>query len=252
MPLRQILVHACVLLGMVLPSIGCQSAGQWEIFVTQVRGDGHRQLAETLAKDLGRVEQLNSSQVHVHDYPDRTEITYGRYGSVEEHAAQNNLRLIKRLGPPGGKPLFADAHLRPVSVSDPDVPDSWDLGNVKAEHTLLIATFTGPDRKEQAVALVRQLRKEKREEAYVYHYSAKSIVTVGSFSTRDLDRAVNPLTGRPGAVRSTEARRLQRAHPHALMNGHRIIEVTNDPRGGEIRTPRNTTFLPVPHDTGAF
>jgi len=172
--------------------LGARTNGQaWTILCLEA-GDPQRQAnVEALADGLRRLKELDRSQVRVEHGPQVSRIYYGTYyGSTDRATGRwrldprcaRDVRHIRSLSVGEAMPfLMAKPTPRPTARED---PPEWDLRNAAGMYTLQICYCINkpgfPDRREGAVAIVRQFRSEG-EQAYYYHGSVKSLVCVGSF-----------------------------------------------------------------------
>jgi hypothetical protein len=168
----------------------------WTIECLELKGIGAEENVQEIAAALRKTNGLNPERVAVQTKPNQAWIFYGTYfRDIDLHGGKRpiprqmakDLKKIKALGDTAGRRYFLAARVVPMPT--PDVgPAEWDLRNVRGKYTLQVATYfnTGDvqDRKEAAVAKVRQLR-SKGHDAYYYHGLRQSIVTVGEEALLD-------------------------------------------------------------------
>ena len=112
-----------------------------------------------------------------------SELYWGKYATYAE--AEKNLKRAGKYRTPVGVAAYANARIMEYARADPG-PSEWDLAEASGVYTVVVAVFYDvPEekylgRKKSAVAYCRQLR-EKGEEAYFWHGSARSTVTIGTF-----------------------------------------------------------------------
>ena len=128
-----------------------------------------------------RVEHdANVSRIYYGTYYQRPNRQTGQY-QLDAMCARTT-RFIRSLSLGGASP-FLMARPMPVTVTRQDPPE-WDLRTAPGVYSLQICYCISkpdfPDRRDGAVEIVRQLRKEG-EQAYYYHGPSKSLVCVGSF-----------------------------------------------------------------------
>lgn len=213
---------------------------------------------ERVADSLKRTKGIRANAVEIVRNPDgSSRLRYGEYYLVIDpetgrigppRRMKEDLLLIRQLGDDGGRRFFRGAiPVRLQSLISDSLPDvgnpEWALQNVRAMYSLQVAVFEPtkavPDYKTVAAEFCKLLRAEGYE-AYYYHASASSMVTVGTFGPDAVrNRAV-------GDTRySVEVRNLQKHEllKYNLMNGG-ILRVRSS--GGEM-IPVSSALVLVPH-----
>jgi hypothetical protein len=176
---------------------------QYTILVYTERGPGHVEQAATDKQLI--IQKTGRTDCYVISQSDVSNIYFGAYRTIDDpkdrreaQRAHADMEMLKKLelfvdGPTGrelSKP-FEHCALVQMSAPDPDSPPQWDLANVdkdkdpkdptRAFWSLQIMAFKGmAERKQYAVAMVRDLR-EKGVPAYYYHGESISSVCVGAW-----------------------------------------------------------------------
>lgn len=171
---------------------------KWTIYCYAVNGANHvtasRGLCDSLKAATGRAEW------YVIHGSDESKLYFGYYNFIDPAAqtdpavqrANLDLQQVKEMRDNAGKQPFFTSVFVSLETPDPTAPPEWNLYNVdrglapkdprRAYWSLQIAAFRGvPERKEAAVAMVRQLREELKVEAYYYHGESISSVCVGKW-----------------------------------------------------------------------
>jgi len=212
----------------------------WAIALEYLSGpDLNRTAAQrriALARDLGR------DDIAIRKRQDGAVIVLGSYASAADKGAQSDLEWVRAFHRDKTFP-FAKAYLLPPQIeTSPDSPHSeWDLAGIRstreranADLTLQVAVFDGGGNitkaRTEAVAFTSRLR-ESGEDAYYFHGSSLSVVTIGLFSAREADANGNPS--------SAAARAAKKAHPLNLRNGTTPIP---DIRGN----PQESALMRIP------
>ena len=171
---------------------GCTQTEPWTILCLQLEGPGAESSAGEIAQVLRRTPEIDARKVRVESDRGGANIYYGTYDrrvdlrtgerSIPPKMAEE-LKLLKELADPDGRRYFLRA--RKVPLPSPDVGNPrWDLRLAEGVYTLQVAVYFNTDtmrrRKEAAAEKTRQLR-AKGLEAYYYHGTTRSMVTVGSF-----------------------------------------------------------------------
>ncbi|MFA5863460.1 MAG: hypothetical protein WC975_02100 [Phycisphaerae bacterium] len=153
----------------------------WQILVKRYYDENRDQKAGLVRESLRRVQGINAQNVRINNFSDYTEIVYGQYSTLDDLNAKKDLQFIKSLVVQDqGVPPFYDAHLEQISEPDPPIQPEWVITRTKGYWTLQIAQFYGEKRKQAAVELVSELRKEGIP-GYVHHGPVKSLVMIGSY-----------------------------------------------------------------------
>jgi hypothetical protein len=120
---------------------------------------------------------------------------------------EKDLKLIKELGTSPGEYYFLKAMIVRTPTPDAGNPD-WDLAKAEGDYTLQVGVFEPTDefwQYKQAAAEFCELLRNKGYEAYYYHTSSASMVTVGTFGA---DAVISRPRGLPSY--SAEVLALQR------------------------------------------
>ena len=182
-----------------------------------------------------------------------SELFWGRYRSPTK--AGKDLQTAKAYRTKDGLPLFAKAMIVPLPGKDIG-PSQWDLKNVQADYSLLVATFRDdPERnyvgrQRFAIEYCRRLRKHGYE-SYFYHGKVISHVTIGAFGKGSV-RLVKTPTGQKPQVLDLRVKAIQKDFPMLAVNGTGVNDILRDPRTGKmIRIPRKTYLIRVPKGKAA-
>lgn len=253
--------------GLALTSIlltGCAAGGQnrsdglfgkqgipWTIRCIELQGSGARQQIERVAESLRRTPGISPKDVSVWDESDGfVRLYYGTYLRKTDRRSgkwstprkmRQDLALIRQLGSESGTRFFmqAMAVLKPLrDVGNP----AWNLTNQRAMYSLQVAVFEPTaalrDYKQAAAEFCAFLR-SKGYEAYYYHATASSMVTVGAFGP---DAVFHKADGR--TYYASEVLALQRDEllKHNLVNGA-VIRVKTEQ--GDVPVP--SALVEIPH-----
>jgi hypothetical protein len=157
---------------------------QYTIFCARVEGDMHVERANHMRDELKKATSMKDWYV-VHD-AGQSLLYYGYYRCLndpkdakESQRAQKDRAVIDQMTDPMGNRPFAQALFLTIDAPDPSAPPEWNLANASGDCSLLIAVYKGsPQRKEYAVAAVRDARARKVD-AYYYHGPTESYVCIG-------------------------------------------------------------------------
>jgi hypothetical protein len=126
-------------------------------------------------------------------------------------------------------------------------PAAWNLRNVKAPYTYLVATFSDmPERnyvgrKQFAVNYCKQLR-DSGYEGYFFHGSVVSLVTVGAFPASSVLQTDNQ-----ARIVDPRVDALKRDFPHLAVNGPTgEQEILVDASGKRTAVLKPTILIKVP------
>jgi hypothetical protein len=163
----------------------------WTILCLEASDSQHRTNAERLAEGLRNRRELDRRAVRVVHEAAVSRIYYGTYHQFQdkrsdqlrlEPRCSKDCRFLRSLAVSRVYP-FLLARPVPMPGASGDPPE-WDLRGARGVYSLQICYCIDkagfPDRREGAVAIVRQLRREG-EEAYYYHGPVKSLVCVSRF-----------------------------------------------------------------------
>ncbi|MEM7681115.1 MAG: hypothetical protein AAF288_04080 [Planctomycetota bacterium] len=165
-------------------------------------------------------------------------VYFGRYGSDRSQEAQAALSMVQGLEVDGELP-FAGARLAPVDPNALEAPtdDPLDIRRHAGAYTLAIGFYDaefGKGFREAAEEAAQTLR-DDGEEAYYYHLTQHSLVTLGVFDDRDF---VYPQGVRRYGPR---VRAMQARYPDFTGNGLALHRV----RGGVAGERQKTTLVRV-------
>lgn len=213
-------------------------AASWQIVLAAFGGADGQRLAEIA---VAEAHQIGLTSAYAEPRGKAWVVAYGRYESGASTRAQEDLKRLKGLEINGRLP-FAGAVLAPppVEAIAGSVPDH-DLATVRvrygrsAYYTLQVGIYRRMDDRDPtpqdladfrkaAEAAVIQLRREGQE-AFYYHTSRSSTVTVGIFSEKDYDTSRKRPDGSVTTGPARESFRLREAkekNPHNLVNGQAV------------------------------
>ena len=214
------------------------------LLTTLMNPDNHVQQAERYQKWV--TDELRWKNVFVINKSGRTELYWGRYRTPTDSKLRKNVRKARAFVAPNGQRPFATALPAPLPGRDVG-PRAWNLKNVPASYTLLVATFqNAPDknyfrRRRRAAECCKKLREQGRE-AYFYHGVTVSHVTLGSFGRQAVTFEV--VGGvRRASVQDPRVRSLQKEFPHILINGNTETVIGQDPKTGRLGPRTKKTGL---------
>lgn len=215
----------------------------WHIVVKRYHDNLRDQKAGIIYEALRRVPQLDPGRIKKTTSADSVVVTYGRYASLQDPKAKTDLQFIKSLMIPNEGYPFLDAHLEPISEPDPPVDPAWLLANAKGYWTLQIGQFDGRKRKQAAVDLTRELRREGKP-AYVHHGPVKSMVTLGAFPYKAVTApGPNAISQQPRAA-DPKLRKLKGEYPYLIINsGYGKIRNLQGVPGEQMMT---STIIKIP------
>jgi hypothetical protein len=177
---------------------------------------------------------------------DFSELYWGKYPTKE--AAEGDLRRAKNFRTHVGIQAFPAADIVPIPGSDIGPPE-MNLTNAKGVYTVLIATFHDvPDRRQYAVDNCKDLR-QKGEQAYYYHTSTQSIVTIGAFDASAIKEVRNGATTTT-EVSSEAIQQILRHHPLLAENGYSVKVVVPDIISHKaVKVDKHSYVIRIPRDT---
>jgi len=220
----------------------------WTILVLQMEGPYAADNADRMAQALKQIDGISAGKVRVtHDADGFSRIYYGVYTARRDRASgtlvfpdqlTQDIRKIKYIRFEDGANYFALA--RRVRMPIPDVGNpAWSLRRVDKPYTLQIAVFEADemaDYKTEAAKLCRVLR-EKGYEAYYYHASSTSMVTVGAFDRS----AVRVVGGKVSYSPEIQKLRNNELFRYNLTNGKRLTV-----HKGSVKAPVLSQLMLVP------
>lgn len=224
----------------LLGATGCASTAprgsMWTIQCLEVEGPHRVGQCEAVAETLRRTPGVRSAEVFLQDGTDEiARLYYGAYARPADpktgkrpypEKLRRDLELLRQLGDDAGRRYFHRAI--PVRMPMPDVGNpEWNLAVVSGAYTLQVAVFEPTDAfgdyKHAAAELCEFLR-GKGHEAYYYHASASSMVTVGVFGE---DAVIFDSKGRTTYSSAVQALQRDELLKYNYVNGG-IVRVKND------------------------
>jgi hypothetical protein len=239
----------------------------WTIMCVELKGPYAARHVEQLSETLKRTPGIRPDDVFVrHDDEGHSRLFYGTYYRRTDpqtrarsipRRLQEDRRLIKELSGPQGERYFLRAMMVPVPLPDVGNPE-WDLRDVDAAYSLQVAVFEPTDdfhEYKQAAADHCAFLRDEGYEAYYYHGSASSMVTVGAFGEGAVlggrvtslmrDEGGKPLSGVSYVTDyAPEVLRLQQEEllKYNLVNGavYRVVS----PDGRTVSVPSQLVRIP--------
>lgn len=242
----------------VLPGVcGCAGGGPmskgapWTIRCLELQGPNRLAQIERIAETLKRSEGIRAGEVFVTDESDGfARLYYGTYHRRRDRKSgkrpiptrmRRDIDILRDFGDESGRRYFLRA--MPVRKPMPDVGNpAWNLATVSAAYSLQVAVFEPTEdfwRQKQAAAEFCAFLRRKGHEAYYFHASASSMVTVGAFGPQAV------ITTADGRVHySAEVRALQQDAllKHNLVNTS-VVRVIS-PEGQRIPVPSRLVEIP--------
>jgi hypothetical protein len=219
---------------------GPSGGEEWQIECGIFSSDEHRRTAEELAGGLRTVKSLRADRVRVVHEEGRSVIYYGDYRLKRDPKSDmivfsdeinKDVRFIRTLAPVEGQYPFLAARPVPKKVESGDPkagPPEWNLANARGYYTLQVGvTYNTADfheRIEAAVEWARDLR-SRGHEAYYYHDTNRSYVTVGTF---DESAATVGPDGRQQYSEAVRALRTKEEFAYNLENGMKAVTIQPD------------------------
>jgi len=220
--------------------------GGFTILLFLSSDEGHVELAEA-AKRFAEA-QAGWKELRVDHADNYSAVYWGRFANVDQAAGK--LKLAKRLRLADGRLPFARALVVPIAGDDVGPPE-WKLTAADGEYSVLVAVFYDDvkrkyiGRKQFAVDYCRQLRQEGRE-AYYYHGSKRSSVTVGSFGPSAVRTVIRDGEQRPQIV-DPEMRRIMASFPFVAVNGRQLSSwVVDKDTGKAIQVNEKSYPIRIP------
>jgi len=207
-------------LGPAFPgAAGLPVSGEYTIRLRTFSGPDHVQQAQQYKQ---RTEQYAKWTdlfiVHEDSY---SALYWGRYPSPQ--AAEADLRRALAYRTPLNVPVFSRAAVAVVPGQQTE-NEPWKLTNAKGAYSVLVAVFFDmPDRnylgrKEFALDYCRRLR-EAGLEAYYYHETSRSGVTVGAFPASSVEEVDQPGGQTHSTIRDPAIHKVLRDFPELAVNG---------------------------------
>ncbi len=208
------------------PNTAAGSAG-WGIMLETFKG---KDAAAQATQRLGQVSaQLKRDDIEVRATEAGAALILGSYAKPGDAAAQRDLKMIREFeASPGFRP-YSSAFMAPPAGHDRGAAPEMDLATVRRRlgadpgelFTLQIAVYETPDKPDEAKRTAEKAAKVLRdqgERAFYHHGPRRSMVTIGLFSERDVDRTT-------GRAMNPEITRLKQAYPLNLLNGQYPIKM---------------------------
>jgi len=224
------------------------SGDRFGIFLAAFTGPTHRQQAQAYLSAVRR--QTGWPELYV-ETDDRTSRVFrGEYPTYI--AAEDDLRRVKAFRDAAGRPLFRGAIIMPLKPR-PYGPPEWDLRNCAGPYSVLVAVFYNvPEanppymgREKFAVDYCRQLR-ARGEEAFYYHGTTRSIVTVGSFQESALAK-IQKDGQELYEIRDPQIQQIIDRYKYLAVNGRQeFTKVLNRSTGRYDRIPQKPRVISVP------
>ena len=229
-----------VCLGLAIAVGGCASGPSrglpWTIVCLEADESDHAMQLERIATTLRQTPGIRPADVRVTHAADGSAVLhYGVYPRLRDHetrklaespAMRRDLRVVRELVDNANRRFFARARPAPMPLADVGKP-AWALINTQATYTLQVAVFEPTEKvwncKEIAAKYCGELR-AMGIEAYYYHGSACSMVTVGAFGPDALVRRADGHTYYSRDVRTLRENDLLK---YNLVNGG-IFRARND------------------------
>ena len=222
-----------------------ESRQVWTIELERYTGRDRLQKARQLSDRL--TSEAGLSDVRIEDRSGFAVVSIGRVYDPGTSMAREILNQVRQAELDGFRP-YANARFEPTVRGGRQVYDELNLRQYAGMYTLQIGFYDqqfGKDFRTAAEKAARSLRKDG-DEAYYYHGTHRSLVTVGLFNhaTAFVERE-NPLA--PGTRiegYSPAVRELQEKYPYNLGNGLTLIEsvkgeVIGEQESALVRVPRH-------------
>lgn len=220
----------------------------WAIVLETFKGDTAVAQAQQRLPEVSTL--LKRSDVTVRVREKGCAIVLGAYPSADSDAAQRDLKMVRafQIASPSGFGMrpYESAFLAAPSVSDRGKLPEYDLITLRRKlgsqpaYTVQIGVYDTPDKPEEAKRAAEKAAKVLRdagEKAFYYHGPRRSVVTIGVFSSRDVDEN----TGRP---RSPEIARIRHDYPLNLLNGQYPIVTGRSANGQVVNQPSGVVKVP--------
>ena len=226
--------------------------GDWTILLCRL-DDPMRHVDHASTYKQRLAEDLGWKGVFTINKGGHSEVYWGRYASPKH--ARADFKIARAHTTRAGTRPFAAA--RVVALPGRDIgPAKWNLKNVKAPYTLLVATFQDdPERnyrgrRKFAVGYCRRLR-EGGYDAYFHHRPSLSLVTIGAFGG-DSIRVIDTPAGKKLEMLDAKIKILQRDFPNLQVNGNTVSKVVyQQGTGKRIALTEKTYLIPVQPDEGS-
>lgn len=236
------------------PTAGMTRAGgvPWTIQVIEIEGPFAARHCENMANTLRSLPGLDPKAVWVeHGSDGFSRIYYGSYPTrIDARTGKRtfpprmdrDFNFIRQVRFDDGASYFALA--RRVRKPVPDVgPPEWSLTRLDRPYTLQVAVFEADavENYKQAAAAYCAALRQRGYEAYYYHASASSMVTVGGFDRGDVRLENGRLIYGP---RIAELQR-DEALAYNYVNGDKVVVVTD---GRKFAVPSQLVLVPGHED----
>lgn len=262
--------------GFDISRFGTRNKGQpWTIQLIEIEGPYAQQHVATWAEQLSKMRGIRGKEVFYEAGSDGLwRLYYGTYYRKTDErgvlGVPDQLRrdydMLRQIRANDGTTPFVYALKIPRPMPSEERPE-WELSRVPARYTLQVAAFVPSDDfqeyRQAAVEYCKYLR-DQGFEAYYYHASASSMVTVGAFGEEAIVRELKTFgstrdSGKGSEIRSSYSAEVENLRQHELLrynvvNGqvHRIRPL--DDRGRPIAgieagvVPSQLVIIPRPEN----
>ncbi len=220
----------------------------WAIVLETFRGETAVSQAQMRLPEITNLLKRTDLAVRVREKG--CAIVLGAYTSPDSDAAQRDLKMVRafEIASPSGFGVrpYESAFLAAPSNSDRGQLPEYDLLTLRRKlgsqpaYTVQVGVYETPDKPEEAKRAAEKAAKVLRdagEKAFYYHGPRRSVVTIGVFSTRDVDEN----TGRP---RNPEIARIRSDYPLNLLNGQYPIVTGRNTNGEAVHQPSGVVRVP--------
>lgn len=227
---------------------------EWTIVLMSFWGPNHIEESERFLHNTeARTGWKNLRVIHQEG---NSELQWGKYCTVPEAGA--DLKRARAFKAPGsGELLYGKAMVIPLPGARVG-PAEWDLAETKTgDLSVQVAVFfdvpeknyTG--RKHLAVEYCRQLRSEGYE-AYFFHSTARSAVSIGLFPAKAVRRRPNTSPVQY-EILDPRMREIMIKFPKLAVNGREELMTMIDPKTAHTESGAITgTYVKVPVETSPF
>ena len=198
--------------------------GGWVIMLETFTGSKAALVAAARVDEVKTL--LGRTDIRVEARDKGSAVVMGSYTGPQDPKAKKDLEFLRSFVSGGVRP-YDRAFMLPTNTHDAGQMPELDLGSVRAKYgkqnlySLQIAVYETPDKPDDAKRAAEKAAKVLRdagEKAFYYHSPARSMVTIGVFTSKDVDEA----TGRP---KNPEIARLQGKYPLNLLDGQYPIKM---------------------------
>lgn len=224
--------------------------GSWSVVIASFRGEGQREVAQTMLARVRTEGGLPDAEMRVRG--EATVISLGTFASAEDAEAQAALRRVQSLEIGVERPytqafLAPPEHLSaPGSMPQFNLVRARELYGPKAIYSLQVGVYGRQDLDRPTDAELSETRKaaeiaafrlrQEGELAFYYHGPRLSMVTIGVFDLSDFDPQLP-------AFKSPRLKDAQTRFPYNLYNGQAIREKRKSQNETKLQ-PSNLVALP--------